>query len=174
MFLLILLSCTITTGLLPPFKFHYVSINSCQSISLPVISHNALNSIMFLLIPSYSSISVFLTRNFKFHYVSINSQVWRSRTVSCISLNSIMFLLILRLCLKRQNWCWTLNSIMFLLIQNKKSANKGTSHYFKFHYVSINSKHPFYLISFSVYFKFHYVSINSVFTVNVHACQFLL
>ena len=85
-------------------------------------------------------ISTILGVSFKFHYVSINSTIYASIITSNITLNSIMFLLI--------------------LASNQQS--KDASFTFKFHYVSINSYEGDHFEYAIVDFKFHYVSINSV------------
>ncbi len=84
-----------------------------------------------------------------------------SRLLLC-SLNSIMFLLIQYRKIKADLQDQTLNSIMFLLIPTKKFDYKIKANYFKFHYVSINSSFSASASWSSFSFKFHYVSINSV------------
>ncbi len=56
----------------------------------------------------------------------------------------------------------TLNSIMFLLILRQKIIPILIVLFFKFHYVSINSDPKRFKSALTLLFKFHYVSINSV------------
>ena len=75
-----------------------------------------LNSIMFLLI-LLADLEYHLVRQiFKFHYVSINSAPVHPSLLCPKSLNSIMFLLILKTASTPIMICTALNSIMFLLI----------------------------------------------------------
>ena len=87
------------------FKFHYVSINSDISGQSPVISYC-----------------------FKFHYVSINSGLDLLYLQVLISLNSIMFLLILIDKQGAGDRKMALNSIMFLLIQGLSLYHTATLH----------------------------------------------
>ena len=88
-----------------------------------------------------------------------NCQVLYSRSY----LNSIMFLLIPTGTIYRKLAFIDLNSIMFLLIHVPYVWSLLTAVRFKFHYVSINSKHVRKEVLQLDKFKFHYVSINSCF-----------
>ena len=60
---------------------------------------------------------------FKFHYVSINSKAGIDvKIVQRLTLNSIMFLLILKQMNYYDRFQMTLNSIMFLLIHGRKRS----------------------------------------------------
>ena len=145
------------------FKFHYISINSLPLYHKNLHKDNSLNSIMFLLIPLSCIWLILDMFYFKFHYVSINSyrHMWpfiqilvtlnsimfllipQKSTIiksKVTTLNSIMFLLILFQDLLLNLFPFTLNSIMFLLILIVALLVASSTSYFKFHYVSINSR----------------------------------
>ena len=123
---------------------------------------------MFLLIQAGATTYNCTVSKFKFHYVSINSFAAGSGVNEATNhLNSIMFLLILRLqsqlvlffdhlnsimfllilsFFASSVFCILyLNSIMFLLIHLSELTEIASMYVFKFHYVSINSfsKHGF-------------------------------
>ena len=109
------------------------------SIDILIARQKTLNSIMFLLIPDEF---VFIDSgiSFKFHYVSINSREVIKDLQFIYPLNSIMFLLI-RFCSFRFHFLLLpLNSIMFLLILFFRELLLCYCPFFKFHYVSINSR----------------------------------
>ena len=93
------------------FLLILLELNQKKTLILP------LNSIMFLLIPAVTKNDGYDNGFFKFHYVSINSY-WNHlhQFDPLMSLNSIMFLLILVAVWYGIVTINTLNSIMFLLI----------------------------------------------------------
>ena len=120
------------------FKFHYVSINS-----------------------KYLQKGIKVVISFKFHYVSINSyQYDRIKPVlSCFKFHYVSINSKYRFSSRSQQI--TLNSIMFLLILLTNDGAWQGIYRFKFHYVSINSWNKNGTTSGTKNFKFHYVSINS-------------
>ena len=122
------------------FKFHYVSINSFKGIT------------------DYPQMV-----QFKFHYVSINSFAAGSGVNEATNhLNSIMFLLILRLQSQLVLFFDHLNSIMFLLILSFFASSVFCILYLNsIMFLLIHLSELTEIASMYV-FKFHYVSINSI------------
>ena len=115
MFLLIPVCPSLTPFATPFFKFHYVSINSSVSfLSLP--SYPAFKFHYVSINSAFRPTQRKYLGNFKFHYVSINSDYVKQYGNVSNPLNSIMFLLIPIQHLSLHSRKLSLNSIMFLLI----------------------------------------------------------